>query len=62
MKARPLLARLASDVEPDAEELELALSAEVADADEELLLPVTLAEELWAEDCEAVDEAALDEA
>lgn len=60
MKPRPLLAGLAPDVEFDDEELGLALSAELADVDEELLLPVTLAEELWAEDSEADDEAALD--
>lgn len=59
MNPRPVPAGLASEVEFDDSELELALSAaeeeEAADADEELLLPVALAEELWA-----VDETALD--
>lgn len=58
LKPRPLVAKLAPDVELADEELELALSVpEAADEDAELLLAVALDEELEPEDCEAVDEA-----
>jgi hypothetical protein len=48
------MAESASDVEPTEVELELALPAEAAIVDEELLLLVTLVEDLETEDCEAV--------
>jgi hypothetical protein len=51
---RPWMAESASDVEPTEVELELALPAEAAIVDEELLLLVTLVEDLETEDCEAV--------